>query len=120
MSAGGKPWFFRKVLSERQTLFFLITVWFVATLHSCVVNLPGPDYRFTDDKGTYVTYLRLLGYQMELASFRDGLFWCWLGLQILAVFVAVKLRTRIGLILAVVAPLLWVFLVVGQFTPGQG
>ncbi|MEK7994066.1 MAG: hypothetical protein AAB403_09710 [Planctomycetota bacterium] len=113
-------WFLDHVLSERQTLVFVIAVWFVASLQSCAVYFPEPDFHFTDDKGTSVTYLELFGRRMKLVSFRESFFWYWIGLHALAIFVAVKLRSRIGLSLTIILPMLWVFLIVRRFTPGQG
>ena len=115
-----EPWFFREVLSERQTAICLLSIGFVAALQSCAVNFPDHDFYFTDDKGTYVTYLELFSYQMKLVTFRESFFWYGVGLQVVAIFVAVKLRSRIGLLLAIVLPMLWVLLIVGRFTPGQG
>jgi hypothetical protein len=110
-------WFFRNILSERQALVFLIAFWFAVLVQAFAVHLPGPDFDFAGEKGTFATYLELLDFRVKLAAFREGFLWCWIGLQAVAIFTAVKLRSWIGLVLAVVLPMLWIFLMVGRFTP---
>ena len=111
------PWFFRNVLSERQTLIFLIAFSFAATLQGCAAHWPYPDFDFAGEKGTFITYLELFGFRVKLAAFRESFLWYWMGLQAVAIFAALKLRSRIGLLLAVVLPMLWIFLMVGRSTP---
>jgi len=110
-------WFFRNVLSERQTLIFLIAFSFVAALQGCAAHWPYSDFDFAGEKGTFITYLELFGFRVKLAAFRESFLWYWIGLQAAAIFAALKLRSRIGLLLAIVLPMLWIFLMVGRSTP---
>jgi hypothetical protein len=63
--------------------------------------------------------LEFLGYSTRLTVFRE-VFWYLLSVQIFAVFVAVKVRSQMGLLLAIVLPMLWMFHVVGHYAPGSG
>lgn len=111
------PWFFRKVLTERQTLIFLIAFSFAVALQGGAAYWPYPDFDFAGEKGTFTTYLELFGLRVKLVAFRESFLWYWMGLQAAAIFAALKLRSRIGLLLAVVLPMLWICLMVGRSTP---
>lgn len=102
-------WLFDHVLSERQVAVLSVAIGAVIALQSGAWNLRTGDI-ITSDKGNEIHYLVLLGQGIRIASLQ-AFFPYFVGGQALLVLMAVMFRSRLGLALAIVLPLLWICLV---------
>lgn len=104
-----RHWFFDRVLSELQVVVLLIAIGAVIVLQSSAWSFGTRDV-ISADKGNEIHYLAFVGQSIRVMSLK-ALFPYFVGGQVFLVLMAVIFRSRVGLAIAIVLPLLWVCLV---------
>lgn len=106
-SRSPRGWFFENVLSEKQLVAFLLLAGTIVFLQNLLVD----DYRYdqSSDKGTYL--LAAFGWRVPISAFVRS-FDYLVAVQVAAVFLSLKGRSHLALLLVIVVPLLWRFLVI--------
>jgi hypothetical protein len=102
-----RGWFFEHVLSEKQLVAFLLLAGTIVFLQNLFVD----DYRYdqSSDKGTYL--LSALGLRIPISAFVRS-FDYLVAVQVAAVFLSLKWKSHLALLLVIVVPLLWRLLVI--------